>query len=129
MASGNLNISGINFQLTKIWENPNPTSSFTSGWMGLDIGQEEPDGMLVFFKPNISYDELSSMICTFYYTHILYGYALGGTAKSTRSISIATHTTTDSVDVWVGGGYSGSTADNNRCVPIFIYTYKLLVTM
>lgn len=127
MASGNLNISGINFQLTKIWENSMPSSSINSGYLVIpDI--EYADGILVFFKPNVDYDEYSSMICSLNNEHILYGYALGGTMKCTRKIEFY-HATDGSYKIYLYGGYAGSSSDNKRCVPIFVYTYKFVITM
>ena len=130
MASGNATLSDVNLVLKKVFVNEKPSSPLEANSyfeLGNDAGSA--DGLLIFFKPLVTSENISSMMCQFpSQGSILYGYALGGTTKCTRMIACGWVDDFGYI-CYMGAGYSGSTLDNNRCVPIIAYTYKFVSTM
>ena len=111
---GGVPLPGENYK--KLWENPDPTSSF--GTQTITLNSADYDFLMVEYTANVSW------VTKHNYSNIIekgidIGLQFGPGTGYTRLIKSINNTTLE-----VQTGYEGSTASNNVCVPLAIYAIK-----
>ena len=105
----------------KVWENPNPLNSFSASTFEIGDLSDAQAWLLFYLINNTDEDRLMSMI---HYPVTAYGALLGvypsGTALRTRRFYFLRPEN----KVSFGNGYSGTSQDNDNCIPYRIYKLR-----
>ena len=113
--------------MTKLWENPNPTSSFAS--QNITLASDDYDFLL--WVSSIGSTKVSSTImpkgkgCNLEYSSA----SSGGSGSRTRSVTYTSDTIYAVADAYEADGTTAAIVNNNRCIPLVIYGFKKQIPM
>lgn len=116
MATGSVNRPSAIFY--KLWENSDPTATFTSKTVTLDLS--EFGAVLIIFAGSTTYSNrtLSQIVLKNGHNHLMASMLTGGTVVRCRMASANDN------GVTFDGGYQGTSANNTAVIPLEIYGIK-----
>ena len=109
--------------MTKLWENPSPTSAFAA--QNITLSSSDYDFLLVLSRFDTGGNTVAnSVVVEKTNSAFVISYNYQGTSSYSRTCSITSGTT-----IACGDGYAAGQITNSACIPIVIYGFKKQIPM